>query len=74
MELLLFIVHKHPTKVAGISKRGSTGISIFDGIMNRHLYYRDIGTDPFARMFILMDNEPIQRCARPRSELVADTS
>lgn len=32
---------KHPTKVhvwAGISKRGSTGICIFEGIMDRHLY------------------------------------
>ena len=32
---------KHPTKVQvwpGISKQGSTGICIFDGIMDRHLY------------------------------------
>ena len=37
---------KHPTKVhlwAGISKRGSTGICIFDGIMDKiHVLYMDI--------------------------------
>lgn len=32
---------KHPVKVhvwAGISKKGATGVCIFDGIMDRHMY------------------------------------
>uniref|UniRef100_A0A1X7VW02 Tc1-like transposase DDE domain-containing protein n=1 Tax=Amphimedon queenslandica TaxID=400682 RepID=A0A1X7VW02_AMPQE len=60
---------KHPTKVhiwAGISKRGRSGICIFDGIMNRFLYIEILGKTllPFLEdMYphshrLMADNDP----------------
>ncbi len=53
-ELVLQYRPKHPTKVhvwAGISRKGRTGICIFEGIMKKELYVEILGATlvPFLR-------------------------
>ena len=70
-QLMHFPFHrpKHPTKVhvwAGITKKGQTGVCIFDGIMKKELYTKILGktlvpflqkTSPDGHKF-MQDNDP----------------
>ena len=54
---------KHPTKVhvwAGKSKRGATGVCIFDGIMDAQIYTRILETYPFS--FVMCIQMDIDLC------------
>ena len=85
LELNLYeIVHaivlyrpKHPTKVhvwAGISKRGRTGICIFEGIMKKEMFVTVFGGASITRTFATSSSAPFITATgyvftiQPRSE------